>query len=211
MHRFIAILIGTLLLGAAFAVDFPREGDLVLVSAEGSVVGTGEFEDGNLDLTLLAGFDGFATFTVVDESGNEVSAEVMVDSESSVVFTESFEELREAVAAQGGEVSVRIEEDLEAAGNMAFGAAVPEHVELPEVAREGMDRAEDHADEAEDHAEERGSNGAESSAEAEARVGARGEASAGKGGRDHEHGAEGSADAEADASVGVGVGSSSDD
>lgn len=204
MHRFIAILIGTLLLGAAFAVDFPREGDLVLVSAEGSVVGTGEFEDGNLDLTLLAGFDGFATFTVVDESGNEVSAEVMVDSESSVVFTESFEELREAVAAQGGEVSVRIEEDLEAAGNMAFGAAVPEHVELPEVAREGMDRAEDHA-------EERGSNGAESSAEAEARVGARGEASAGKGGRDHEHGAEGSADAEADASVGVGVGSSSDD
>lgn len=211
MRKVTAIMVSALLFGAAWATQFPSQGGLVLVSAEGEVVGAGVFDAGNLDLELLAGFSGFATLTIVDESGNEVTTEVMIDSNSSVVITESLEDLSEAVAARGGEATVRVEERVDASGNMAFGAAVPDHVELPDVAQEAMDEAEERADGAKERGRERESSGAEASAGAEARAGARGEASAGgesngesaKGERGQ---AEGSAGAEVDASVGVGVG-----
>ncbi|MEX2542805.1 MAG: hypothetical protein WD314_13410 [Trueperaceae bacterium] len=218
MKRLFAILISVLLIGVAAAIEFPSEGSaVVLVSAEGSLVGAGEFGDGNLELQLLAGFTGFATLTVVDESGNEVNAEVMVGSDSSVVFTDTLEDIRETVASQGGEVTVRTEERLNVDGNMAFGAAVPGHVELPEVAREGMENAAENAEAAGENAEEGRSNGAEASAKAEARAGTRGEASAGARERDgagddadgDPDGAGASAGAEADVAVGVGVGTGS--
>lgn len=213
MGRLIATLTGAFLIGLAAAVEFGSHGSaVVLVSSEGSVVGAGQFDDGNLELELLAGFSGFATLTVGDESGNQMSAEVMVGSDSSVVFTESLEDLREAVASQGGELTVRTEERLEVAGNLAFGAAVPDHVELPEAAREGMDAAAENAAEARGRADARRSKGAEASAEAETRANARGEASAGAR-EDGDTGGDGSgsagggtsAEAGADVSVGVGV------
>jgi hypothetical protein len=205
MQKLIAILIGALLLGAASAVEFTGEGDVVLI-AEGEVVGAGEFENGNLELELLAGFTGFATLTVVDEAGNEVSVEVMVDSDSSIVFTETLEDLRDVVAAEGGELKVELEERIEAEGNMAFGAAVPDHVELPEVAREGMEQAAENAAEARERAEEARSNDAEAEAEAEGSAEARGEVS-GRAGADEDE-AEAEAGASVDAEVGVGVGGS---
>jgi hypothetical protein len=208
MHRLIAILIGALLLAPAAAAELIVEsGAAVLLSSEGSVVGAGEFEGGNLALELLAGFSGFATLFVVDDAGNRTSVELMVGSDASLVLTETLEDIREVVAAQGGQVTVRTEERLEAGGEMAFGAAVPDHVELPAVALEGMRKAAEHYAEARARAEAAGANGAQASAGAEARGGARGEAEAIVGrGDGAEEEAEGEADAEASAGVAIGVG-----
>jgi hypothetical protein len=205
MHRLIAILIGALLLAPAAAAELTVEsGAAVLVSSEGSLVGAGEFADGNLVLELLAGFSGFATLFVVDDAGNLTSVDLMVGSDASLVITETLEDFREVVASQGGEVTVRTEERLEASGEMAFGAAVPDHVELPAVALEGMRKASENAAEARARAEAAGSNGGGASAKAEARGGARGEAEAGVGTGD---GADENANrAEASAGVVIGVG-----
>jgi hypothetical protein len=205
MHRLIAILIGVLLLAPAAAAELTVEsGAAVLVSSEGSLVGAGEFADGNLVLELLAGFSGFATLFVVDDAGNLTSVDLMVGSDASLVLTETLEDIREVVASQGGQVTVRTEERLEASGEMAFGAAVPDHVELPAVALEGMRKASENAAEARARAEAAGSNGGGASAKAEARGGARGEAEAGVGTGD---GADENANrAEASAGVVIGVG-----
>jgi hypothetical protein len=177
MHRLIAILIGALLLAPAAAAELAiQSGAAVLLSSEGSVVGAGEFEGGNLALELLAGFSGFATLFVVDDAGNRTSVELMVGSDASLVLSETLEDIREVIAAQGGQVTVRTEERLEASAEMAFGAAVPDHVELPAVALEGMRKAAENAAEARARAEAAGANGAGASAKAEARGGARGEA-----------------------------------
>jgi hypothetical protein len=200
MRKVFAILIGAVLLGAAFAVEFPAEGDVVL-TAEGSVVGTGEFQEGDLDLELLSGFSGFATMTVVDEAGNEISVEVFIDSDASVVLSETLEDLRDVVAETGGEVTVTVEESLEVSGNMAFGAAVPDHVTLPGVAKEGMARAE------ENHAEAKTRTGDGQGASAETRVRGEGGAAAGRDSDDEEERGGAEAEAEAEVEVGVGVGS----
>lgn len=202
MKRTLGILLATVLLGTAAAVEFQGEGDLV-ITADGAVVGVGEFENGNVELELLAGFTGFATITVVDEFGVEQSTEVTIDEEAKVVLSETLEELRTVVVDGGGELTVKVEESLEASGNMAFGAAVPDQVELPEVALEGMSRAEANHDASQEGAEEGSSHGDGESrgAEASAEGRARGEVAAGEDdeGTELEAGAEGS--------VGVGLGS----
>jgi hypothetical protein len=195
MRKVFGILIGTVLLGAAFAVEFPADGDVVL-TANGSLVGTGEFHEGDLDLELLSGFSGFATMTVVDEAGNAVRLELFIDSDASFVLSETLEDLRDVVAETGGEVTVTLEESLEASGNMAFGAAVPDHVTLPDVAKEGMAGA------AENHAEAKARTGERQGASAEARVRGESEAAAGRDSDDDEE----RDGAEAEVEVGVGVG-----
>jgi hypothetical protein len=208
MHRLIAILVGALLLGPAAAGELTVEsGAVALVSSEGSLVGAGEFAEGNLDLELLAGFSGFATLFVVDDSGNRSSFEVMVGMDASLVLTATLEDIRSVVASEGGRVTVRTEERLEAGSDMAFGAAVPDHVELPAVALEGMRKAAEYAAEARARAEAGRENGGGVSAKAEARGGARGEASAGTRTGDGEgEETRGEAGAEASAGVVFGVG-----
>ncbi|HEX7002559.1 MAG TPA: hypothetical protein VF168_00015 [Trueperaceae bacterium] len=194
MRKFLFVLVVALLLGAAVAAELPRDGDIVL-TAEGEVVGTGEFEDGNLELELLTGFEGTATFTVVDDEGNEYSFDVQVDSEGSVVLDGTSEDLEEVVEEDGGEVVITFREELETEGNMAFGAAVPDHVDLPDVAREGMERAK------ENHEEAKERSGAGASVEGRAEGEAHGEAG----------GEEAEAEAEADVSLGVGLGKGEED
>lgn len=179
MTKVFGFLIAALLLGSTAAAEFPNEGEVLLV-AEGSVVGVGEFDDGDLELRLLAGFSGFAEITVVDESGNEYSTEVMVGSDSSVTLSDSLEDLESVLAEAGAEVTVTVHDSLEAGGNMAFGAGVPEHVELPQVALDGMAGAEANHQAAQERAEEaRAKAGAAAGGEVE--VGDDGEVAAGAG------------------------------
>lgn len=200
MARLLVMITSALVLGMAAALELPGEGDVAIV-ADGQVVGQGSFEDGNLELELLAGFSGFATLTVVDGSGNEWTVDVMVDQDSSIVITESLEDLVEAVEENGGEATVRVEEELEARGNMAFGAALPDHVDLPVTAEAGMEAAAENYAEAEARAEDaREGDGAG----VEGR--ARGEVSAGA--RSEEGNAEAGAEAEASVKIGIGAGRS---
>lgn len=195
MKKMFGILLATLLLGSAAAVvEFQGEGDLV-ITADGSVVGVGEFENGNVEVELLAGFSGFATITVVDEFGAEQRIDVMIDEDATVVISETLEDLRGVVAAGGGELTVEVEESLEASGNMAFGVAVPDHVELPDVALEGMGQAEANHE----AAQERGGDSQSGDARTAAEGRAGGEASAGED--------DGEVEAGADASASIGLGS----
>ena len=190
MRKLFIPLVVSLLLSAAAAAEFPSDGEVV-VYAEGEVVGIGEFSGGDLELRLLQGFEGFATITVTDSEGNEFDFDVEIEADGSVQLNESFEDLEEVVEESGGEVEISLHEELEGGVSMAFGAGVPEHVELPEVAREGMERAKAN------HEAAQGRAGADASVE----VGAKGEA------RGHgEEDADAEVDAEAGASVGVGVG-----
>ena len=196
MKRIVGIMLATLLLASAAGAQFQGEGDLV-ITADGSVVGVGEFEDGNVELELLAGFTGFASITLVDESGAERTFDVMIDEDARVVLSETLEDLRSVVGETGGEVTIEVQESLQTSGNAAFGVAVPDHVELPEVALEGMAQAEANRDAAQERGGEGSSHGNEVSAEGRAR----GEASAG------EDAGEAEVEVEGEASVGLDLGS----
>lgn len=154
MQKLFSILVASLVIGTAFAAELPSEGEFVLTASDGTVVGAGELSNGNLELELLTGFTDFATLTFVDEEGNVQTFDVMVGADGSVVFTDSFEDLASTVTNAGGEVEVRLNDEVEAEGNQAFGAAVPENVELPEEAREGMEEAAENYAEAQERAAE---------------------------------------------------------
>ena len=186
MKRLLTLLVTALLAATAAAGELPDSGE-VLLSADGSLVGVGEFEDGKLELELLADFSGTATITLVDEEGNEYSEQVVVSSDHELEF-EAEGELAAAVEEDGATVEITLSEKLEADGELGIGHGVPDHVELPEEALEGMARAEENQAEAQARAEE-------NQAEAEARAEAKAEA-----------GAEEDGEAEAEASVGVGIG-----
>lgn len=154
MRKFLSFLIVSLLSTVVLAAELPSEGEFVIVSADGVVAGTGELQGGNLELELLSGFTSFATLTFVGEDGEVLTFDVMVGEDGSVVLTDTFEELASLVSAAGGEVEVSFSEDVDAEGSQAFGAAVPEDVELPEEAVEGMQEAAENAAAAEEQADE---------------------------------------------------------
>lgn len=175
MRKFLSILIISLLLGTALAVELTSEGEFILTSTDGTIVGAGELEAGNLQLQLLAGFTGFATLTVIDEEGTITTYDVMVSEDNAVIFTESLEELSGVVTSAGGETEVTIREEVETEGNQAFGAAVPENVQLPEEAREGMEEARENYAEAQERAAEAQEEAAERAADARENAGERDE------------------------------------
>jgi hypothetical protein len=157
MIKFLVTLILSLVLGAAFAVEFPGSAKLFFTADSGTVVAVGELEEGDLSLELLAGFSGFVTITSVDEEGNVVSFEASVDVDGTVTVLdmESFEfvDLAHAVTAAGGEVDVEFEDSIDTEGDSGLEQAWEV---ANENGHEGLEIADeddhDEADEAdEDH------------------------------------------------------------
>lgn len=156
-HTFLGFLMLSLLIGGALAADLPSEGQIVVVSADGVVAGTGVLESGDLELELLAGFTGFGTMTVIGEAGEVFVYGVMVQAGGEVVLTESLDGLATLVRSAGGTVDVSLHEGGTAAGGEATGAAgadevgVDEGAKADEPAATVPERADDVKDTAEDH------------------------------------------------------------
>lgn len=65
-------------LPAAFAVDLPSHGQVVLTNDAGTVVGHGELGGGSLELALQPDVNGFVTLTIRDGSGATVAFDGLV-------------------------------------------------------------------------------------------------------------------------------------
>lgn len=120
----------------------------MLTADDGTVVGSGAYQDDKLKLTLLEGYSGFVTLTVTGADGHQVTVEALIGENGEVTIVNedlSFEDLGEAVANSGGEVEVEYEEELASS-------------ELPEQAKAGKAKAD----------EKRGEAGTKSDGETEA-------------------------------------------
>ena len=206
MKKLFAILAAALLLNVAAAAEFPSDGEVIVV-VDGQVVGVGEFDEGDLELKLVEGFEGSAEMSVVDDDGNQYTVEVTVTGDGVVLLDDTLEDLVEVVEGEGGEAEITVHEELEVSVDNAFGAGVPDHVDLPDVAKVGMERAAENHEEAKERAEE---NRAEAGASVDGRVdgevgGEVGDDDDDEEDQDDEDDDEDD-DAEAGASVGVGVG-----
>jgi hypothetical protein len=162
MHKVLAVLILAIGLTTALAIELPLQGSLTLISSAGEVVGVGEFEDGELELELLADFAGLVTFTSVDAEGNVVVFDASV-AEGGVVtlidtVTLEFVGLGEAVAAVGGEIEISFEDELDADDlDEDENGDNEEEVEDEEDAEDDADAAgnsDDDADDADDESDD---------------------------------------------------------
>jgi hypothetical protein len=121
------------LAGMVAAFEMPMGSSLSLMTDDGSIVGSGEYRDGKLKLSLLEDYSGFASLTVTDQNGNQVTLEVMITADGQIMVLSadaSFLNLAESIAGQGGEVEVEYESSF---------AATPA---LPEQAQAGRANAD---------------------------------------------------------------------
>lgn len=141
MKRISFVLVTALLLGTVGAEPFPDSGRVTLISDSGVVLGVGELEGGNLELSVDASASGFVTVLLEGEDGSVVSVDGMVTAEGQILLMSEgeLEDFGASVEASGGSVAVTFEE-------------------LPTEAQDGMAGAEANFEAAMENAAEAGAD-----------------------------------------------------
>lgn len=155
MKHILITLATALFVTVASAVTLPEDASVTLTSDAGAVIGVGEITDGDLNLTIETGANGFITITFEGEDGAVVTFDGMIDADGKLLLVNEDEltDLATNVEEAGGEPEIEFEEDI-----------AVDVTSLPEEAQAGIAQAaENQAEAAENATEGEAQAGAEAS------------------------------------------------